>query len=115
MDFTSTPRLAPLGGRRNTLNVGGDLRLLGRSYVATDVYYGSGFTSGHPGLPYPGEYPADTTFDLSLGKIFSERFSASLNALNLSRVELDNSLTFGGFHWNYPRAIYVQLHYKFHS
>jgi outer membrane receptor protein involved in Fe transport len=60
--------------------------------------------------------PQHTTFDLSLGKDFAERFSVSLSALNVAnrRVELDNSQTFGGFHWNAPREIFVQLRYRFH-
>jgi hypothetical protein len=29
-------------------------------------------------------------------------------------VELDNSLTFGGFHYNDPRAIYAEVRYRFH-
>lgn len=47
-----------------------------------------------------GYLPGHTTFDLSLGKDFGERVSASLNALNVAsrRIELDNSQTFGGFH-----------------
>jgi outer membrane receptor protein involved in Fe transport len=51
-----------------------------------------------------------------LGKDFGERFSASVNALNVAnrRVDLDNSQTFGGFHWNNPREIYVELRYRFH-
>ena len=59
---------------------------------------------------------AHTTADLTLGKDFGERFSASLNALNVlnRRVELDNSVTFGGFHWNNPREIYVEWRYRFH-
>jgi len=28
------------------------------------------------------------------------------------RVQLDNSLTFGGFHWNNPRQIYVEFRYR---
>ena len=54
--------------------------------------------------------------DLTVGKDFGERFSASLNALNVAnrRVELDNSVTFGGFHWNNPREIYLELRYRFH-
>jgi len=27
---------------------------------------------------------------------------------------LDNSLTFGGFHWNSPREIYAEVRYRFH-
>ena len=103
--------------QRNTLNVGGEMALFLRSFVSTNVYYGSGFSNAFPGQPYPGDYlPGHTTFDLSLGKDFGERFSASVNALNVSnrRVELDNSVTFGGFHWNNPREIYVELRYRFH-
>jgi hypothetical protein len=60
--------------------------------------------------------PGHTTFDLTLGKDFGERFSASVNAINHAsrRVELDNSVTFGGFHWNNPREVYVELRYRFH-
>jgi outer membrane receptor for ferrienterochelin and colicin len=103
--------------QRNTLNLGGDVTLPWRTYASTNVYYGSGFSNAFPGQPYPGKYlPQHTTFDLSLGKDFGERFSASLNAINVAnrRVELDNSVTFGGFHWNNPREIYVELRYRFH-
>jgi outer membrane receptor protein involved in Fe transport len=82
-----------------------------------DVYYGSGFSNAFPGQPYPGDkLPQHTTFGLSVGKDFGEQFSASLNALNVAnrRVELDNSQTFGGFHWNYPREIYAEVRYRFH-
>ncbi|MGD0792125.1 MAG: TonB-dependent receptor [Terriglobales bacterium] len=117
-DFTLAPGLSPLDhDQRNTLNVGGDVSLPWRSYTSTNVYYGSGFTNGLPGNPYPGNYlPQHTTFDVSLGKDFGERLTASLTALNVAnrRVEYDNSLTFGGYHWNLPREIYVQVRYRFH-
>jgi hypothetical protein len=103
--------------QRNTLNIGADVSLPWRSYASTNVYYGSGFSNAFVGHPYPGGYlPGHTTFDLSLGKDFGERISASLNALNVAnrRVELDNSQTFGGFHWNNPREIFVELRYRFH-
>jgi hypothetical protein len=103
--------------QRNTLNVGGTVALPWRTIASTNIYYGSGFTNAFPGQPYPGNYlPPHTTFDLSLAKDFGERFSASLNAMNVAnrRVEQDNSVTFGGFHWNDPREIYVELRYKFH-
>jgi len=102
--------------QRNTLSVGGDLTLPWRVFASTNVYYGSGFTNAFPGQPYPGNYlPGHATFDLSLGKDFGERVTASVNALNVAnrRFELDNSVTFGGFHWNNPREIYVELRYRF--
>jgi TonB dependent receptor/Carboxypeptidase regulatory-like domain/TonB-dependent Receptor Plug Domain len=113
-----TPYLCRLDhDQRNTLNVGGDLTLPWRAYASTNVYYGSGFSNAFPGQPYPGNYlPQHTTFDLSLGKDFGERFTASVTALNVAnrRAEYDNSVTYGGFHWNLPRQIYVELRYRFH-
>src|SRR6202043_3621901 len=85
--------------QRNTLNVGGDLTLPGRSYASTNVYYGSGFSNAFPDMPYPGHYlPGHTSFDLTLSKDFGERLTAAVNALNVAnrRVQLDNSVTFGG-------------------
>jgi outer membrane receptor protein involved in Fe transport len=60
--------------------------------------------------------PAHTTVDLSLGKDFGESFSISATALNVAnrRVMLDDSLTFGGFHFNNPRELFVELRYRFH-
>ena len=101
----------------NTLNLGGNVSLPWRAFASTNVYYGSGFTNAFPNMPYSGAtLPGHTTFDLSVGKDFGENFSASLNALNVAnrRIDLDNSQTFGGFHWNNPREMYVELRYKFH-
>jgi hypothetical protein len=113
-----SPQLTPLDhDQRNTLNLGGDVTLPWRAYASTNVYYGSGFHNAFPGAPFPGDYlPQHTTLDFSLGKDFGEQFSASLTALNVAnrRVEYDNSLTFGGYHWNNPREIYLELRYRFH-
>ena len=112
------PGLCPLDhDQTNTLNVGGDLTLPWRAFASINVYYGSGFSNAFVGQPYPERHlPGHTTFDLSLGKDFGESFSASVNALNVANlhVELDNSQTFGGFHWNNPRELSVELRYRFH-
>jgi outer membrane cobalamin receptor len=116
-DFSFLP-WGPLDhDQRNTFTVGGDFTLPRHAYASTNIYYGSGFVNAFPGQPYPGDYlPQHTTFDLTLGKDFGDCFSASLNALNIAnrRYEIDNSVTFGGFHWNNPREIFVELRYRFH-
>jgi outer membrane cobalamin receptor len=102
--------------QRNTLSVGFDSSLPWRSFASANVYYGSGFTNGSPNTQYPGQYlPSHTTFDVSLGKTFGENFTVSFTALNVAnrRVLLDNSLTFGGFHWNDPRQLYAGIRYRF--
>jgi outer membrane receptor for ferrienterochelin and colicin len=117
-NFSLPKGLSPLDhDQRNTLNVGGDVILPWRSYASTNVYYGSGFANAFPGQPYPGGHlPQHTTFDLTLGKDFGEKYSISLNALNVAnrRAQLDNSVTFGGFHWNSPREMYAEFRYRFH-
>jgi hypothetical protein len=105
--------------QRNTLNLGFNATLPWRVTGSTNVYYGSGFTNGYPGppSPYNGDYlPGHTTFDLTLGKQFSDNLTVSVTALNTAnrRVLLDNSLTFGGFHYNDPRQIYGEVRYRFH-
>jgi outer membrane cobalamin receptor len=99
--------------QRNTLHFGGNLNLPWRSYASTDVYYASGFSNG---APPPSHLLGHTTFDMSLGKNFGERFSVSASAINLAnrRVLLDNSFTFGGTHFLNPRELFVQLRYRFH-
>jgi len=103
--------------QRNTLNLGFNANLPWQSYASANVYYGSGFTNGLPNAQYPGDYLLPhTTFDLAIGKTFREKYSIVLSALNGAnrRVLLDNSLTFGGFHYNDPRQIYAEFRYRFH-
>jgi len=115
------PGLSPVDhDQRNTLNLGFNGNLPWKAYASTNVYYGSGFTNGLYGTPqaqYPGPYlPSHTTFDLSIGKTFAEKYTISATSVNVAnrRVQLDNSLTFGGFHWNDPRQIYGEVRYHFH-
>jgi TonB dependent receptor/Carboxypeptidase regulatory-like domain/TonB-dependent Receptor Plug Domain len=104
--------------QRNTLNVGYNAIFPKRIYASTNVYYGSGFSNGYPNPPSPylGNYlPGHTTFDLSAAKDIGERFSVSVSCLNVAnyRVLLDNSLTFGGFHYNDPRQVYAEVRFRF--
>ena len=102
--------------QRNTLNAGFDVSLPWRTFASTNVYYGSGFTNGGAGPGDPDHLPGHTTFDVTAGKEFGERFSLSVTALNVANRHLliDNSLTFGGVHYNNPREIYGQLRWRFH-
>ncbi|MGA2438356.1 MAG: TonB-dependent receptor [Acidobacteriaceae bacterium] len=105
--------------QRNTLNLGFNATLPAHAFASTNVYYGSGFHNGDPDptTPYPNAYlPQHTTFDLAFGKSITENISASVTATNVAnrRVLLDNSLTFGGFHFNDPRQLNAELRYRFH-
>jgi outer membrane receptor protein involved in Fe transport len=102
--------------QRNTLHFGGNVNLPWSSYASTDIYYGSGFTDGNAVPPEPDHLPGHTTFDVTVGKNFGERFSLGVSGINVAnrRVLLDNSFTFGGTHYMNPREIFVQLRYRFH-
>jgi hypothetical protein len=104
--------------QRNTLNMGFNATLPWHIDGSTNIYYGSGFSNGYPGppSPYSGNYlPGHTTFDLTVGKRFTDNVSVSVTSLNVAnrRLLLDNSLTFGGFHYNDPRQIYGEVRYRF--
>jgi len=98
--------------QRNTLNAGFDARLPWEAFASMNLYYGSGFSNGDPP---PSHLPSNTSIDLTIGKGFGERLTASLTVLNLAneRLLLDNSLTFGGTHFDYPREVYAEVHYRF--
>jgi hypothetical protein len=105
--------------QRNTLNIGFNGILPRGVSGSFNVYYGSGFSNGDQiaPSPYTGAYlPSHTTADIALGKDFGQRYTITVSALNVgnTRVLLDNSLTFGGFHYNDPRQIYGELRYRFH-
>jgi len=97
--------------QRDTLSTGFLANLPCHSWADTEVSYGSGFLNGDG----PVHLPTHTSVDLSLGKSFGEAWSVRLTALNLanSRYLLDNSNTFGGTHYNYPRQFSVGVSYKF--
>jgi hypothetical protein len=112
--------------QRHTLNTGFTANLPLRTWFASNVYYGSGFTNGlactDPATcpdngPYDGTYlPVHTTFDVSAGHSIGENWKLSVDVINVTnhRVLLDNSITIGGFHYNDPRLISAELRYRFH-
>ena len=118
-DCSLGPNYVPLDhDQRNTLNAGFDVSLPWRTYASSNVYYGSGFTNGAFKPPaVPNAYlPGHTTFDATVGKSFGENYSIAITALNVANRHLliDNSQTFGGFHYNDPREIYVEFRWRFH-
>ncbi|HEX3913854.1 MAG TPA: TonB-dependent receptor [Steroidobacteraceae bacterium] len=98
--------------QRNTVSAGFDVNLPGQAFASMSLSYGSGFANGD--AP-PSHLPGHAELGLSAGKSFTESFSASVTILNLTdrRLLVDNSLTFGGVHYNDPRQIYAQIHYRF--
>ena len=103
--------------QRNTLNVSYRASLPRAITASANLSYGSGFHNGSPDATYPGDYlPQHTTVDLAVSKTVRENTTVSVNVLNVAnrRVLLDNSLTFGGFHYNDPREIYGEVRFRFH-
>ncbi len=115
------PNYFPLDhDQRDTLNTGFTANLPAHTWFSSNVYYGSGFSNGLAGTgegPYNGPYlPVHTTFDSSIGHALGENWKISATAINMTnhRVDLDNSITIGGFHWNDPRMIALEARYRFH-
>src|SRR5882724_2102480 len=98
--------------QRNTLSTGVTVNLPQRSFVSTNIRYGSGFTDAGG----PAHLPGHTLIDVSFGKGLGEDWLIALQSVNITnrRFLLDNSNTFGGTHFAEPRQIYVELRYRFH-
>jgi outer membrane cobalamin receptor len=112
-DFSSGGGLFPLDhDQRNTLSVGGDRRFADGWSAAVNVYYGSGFTDSGG----PAHLPGHAEVNGSLRKTFGASASLGVTALNVfnNHLLIDNSLTFGGTHFNDPRQVYLEFRYRFH-
>jgi len=98
--------------QRNTLNLGYDANLPARFFVGANLSVNSGLANDGP----PSHLPSYAVLDLSAGRNISDDLSLSVTGLNVTNRHLltDNSLTFGGVHWNDPFQIYAELHYRFH-
>ena len=99
--------------QRNTLNLGYNANLPGRFFVGANLSVNSGLSNGDG----PSSHlPSYAVLDLSAGRNITRDLALSLTAENVTNKHLltDNSLTFGGLHWNNPFQIYAELRYKFH-
>jgi hypothetical protein len=113
-----TPPIALDHDQRNTLNLGYNADLPGRFFVGTNLSVNSGLSNGEAPAPYyePSHLPSYAILDLTVGRNITDGLKASITGLNVTNRHLltDNSLTFGGVHWNNPFQIYAELHYQFH-
>ena len=98
--------------QRNTLALGYNGKLPGQLFVSANLSVNSGLANDGP----PSHLPSYMVLDLSVGRNITRDLSLSVTGLNVSNRHLltDNSLTFGGVHWNDPLQIYAQLRYRFH-
>ena len=112
-DFSPEGDTFPLDhDQRHTLSTTVNVLLPRRAFAAATVAYGSGF----PDDGGPDYLPGHTTVNLSAGTSIGEKLSVSVTALNVANRHLliDNSLTFGGTHFNSPRELYAELRWRFH-
>lgn len=100
--------------QRTTLSTGFDVKLPWKSFLSMNLTYGSGFANGDMG---PSHLPSHAELDVSIGREFLPNLTASLSALNLANKHLliDNSLTFGGQHYNEPLQVYAEVRYQLNS
>jgi hypothetical protein len=99
--------------QRNTLNLGYNGKLPLGFFVGSNLSVNSGLSNG---FAPPTHLPGYAVLDLTAGRNIGRDLSVSITTLNLTNRHLltDNSLTFGGVHWNNPFQIYAELRYKFH-
>lgn len=99
--------------QRNTLNIGYNGNLPRQFFLGSNLSYNSGLSNA---FGPPSHLPSYTVIDLTIGRHVTKDLSVSVTALNLANRHLltDNSLTFGGLHWNNPFQIYAEARYRFH-
>jgi hypothetical protein len=107
-----SPPIALDHDQRNTLNLGYHVNLPHQLFVGSNLSVNSGLSNGSPP---PTHLPGYAALDLTVGRNISRDLSVSFTALNVTDRHLltDNSLTFGGVHWNNPFQIYAELRYRF--
>ena len=112
------PPIALDHDQRNTLNLGYNANLPRQFFVGSNLSVNSGLSNGFVGPPtyQPSHLPSYVVLDLTVGRHITQDLAVSITGLNVTNRHLlsDNSLTFGGVHWNNPFQIYAELRYKFH-
>jgi outer membrane receptor protein involved in Fe transport len=95
------------------LNLGYNVSLPRQFFVGANLSVNSGLSNGDGP---PSHLPSYSVLDLSAGRNITRDLALSVTALNVTNRHLltDNSLTFGGLHWNDPFQIYAELRYRFH-
>jgi hypothetical protein len=108
-----SPPIALDHDQRNTANLGYNGKLPLGFFVGSNLSVNSGLSNG---FPPPSHLPSYVVLDLTAGRNLSRDLSVSVTALNVTDKHLltDDSLTFGGVHWNNPFQIYAEVRYKFH-
>jgi hypothetical protein len=98
--------------QRNTLSAGFHAALPLSISASGSLSYGSGFLNGNG----PTHLSDHTEVSFALSKAIGERLSVGFTAQNIAdgRYLLDNSNTFGGTHWDYPRQVSGEIRYRFH-
>jgi outer membrane receptor protein involved in Fe transport len=107
------PPIALDHDQRNTLNLGYNANLPRQFFVGSNLSFNSGLSNGFAG---PSHLPSYTVLDLTVGRNISRDLAVSITGMNVTNAHLltDDSLTFGGVHWNNPFQIYAELRYKLH-
>jgi outer membrane receptor protein involved in Fe transport len=107
------PPIALDHDQRNTANLGYNGKLPLGFFVGSNLSVNSGLSNG---FPPPTHLPGYAVLDLTAGRSISRDLSVSVTGLNVTNKHLltDDSLTFGGVHWNNPFQIYAEVRYKFH-
>jgi carboxypeptidase family protein/TonB-dependent receptor-like protein len=104
--------------QRNTLNLGYNANLPRQFFVGFNLSVNSGLSNGDAPPPTfePSHLPSYVILDMTMGRNITRNLSLSLTGLNVTNRHLltDNSLTFGGIHWNNPFQIYAEVRYRFH-
>ena len=97
--------------QRHTLSAGVSIQFPRSAWITGNLAYGSGFLEGDG----PQHLPSHWTVDAATGMPIAA-WTLKLTLINATnkRYLLDETNTFGGTHWNEPRALLGQIEYRFH-